>query len=152
MGWFLVKIKTCYQNEQGKQTVSEESYLLDAISYTEAEARAYEHFAKIHQEFQVSRIQPVIFHDIFPQVPGSPEIRWYKAKVHYILFDERTQKEKLVPYNFMVQAETLLEAHNHLDAVLGKMQDYTITSIAKTNIEEVLPYESHLEETKEPAQ
>ena len=144
MGWFLVKIKTVYQNEQGKQTVSEESYLLDAINYTEAEARAYEHFSKIHQEFQVSRIQPVVFHDIFPQDSGNPEVPWYKAKVHYILFDERTQKEKLVPYNFMVQAETLLEAHNHLDAVLGKMQDYKIVSVSETKILEVLPYKSEV--------
>ena len=140
MGWFLVKIKTCYQNEQGKQTVSEESYLLDAVNYTEAEARAYEHFAEIHQDFQVSRIQPVFFQEIFQQDPDKSESPWYKAKVHYILFDERTQKEKLVPYNFLVQAETLLEAHNYLDANLGKLQDYKITSIAKTKIEEVIPY------------
>ena len=69
----------------GKKKVSE-TYLLDAVSFTEAETRIYKELVSmVSGEFSVTRISRTKLAEIIPSESGD---RWYKAKVTFITFDE----------------------------------------------------------------
>lgn len=142
--WYLTKIKYTLQDEQGKQKPVSESYLIDAVSYTEAEARLYGYVASNIPDFQVTGITKMRLQEVFFVEEGAET--WFKVKVQYILFDEKTQKEKKVPYQMLINALTPKEAYDLLDERLGKMQDYVITDVNLTTILEVVPYESDIDE------
>jgi len=142
--WYLTKIKYTLQDEQGKQKAVSEAYLIDAVSYTEAEARLYGFVASNIPDFQVTGITKMRLQEVFFVEEGAET--WFKIKVQYVLFDEKTQKEKKVPYQMLINATTPKEAYELLDERLGRMQDYIITDVNLTAILEVVPYESEIEE------
>lgn len=142
--WYLTKIKYTLQDEQGKQKAVSEAYLIDAVSYTEAEARLFGFVAANIPDFQVTGITKMRLQEVFFVEEGAET--WFKVKVNYLLFDEKTQKEKKVPYQMLINAHTPKEAYDLLDERLGKMQDYVITDVNSTLILEVVPYESEIEE------
>jgi Domain of unknown function (DUF4494) len=71
---------------------------------------------------------------------------WQKAKVVYLSFDERTQKEKKTPYLMIVNADNIIDAYSILKKNLGDLNDYQITDINLTAITEVHEYNSALKD------
>ena len=63
---------------------------------------------------------------------NTTDARWYKAKVAYIVIDEKTEKEKRSIVTYLVQAASVHNAADNIDSLLGKgMSDYEIVSIAE---------------------
>jgi hypothetical protein len=85
--WFTCKIKYQQEQENGKIAKISESYLIDAVSYTEAEARIYQELGSIIRgEFQVTAITQSRIVDIFHYDDNDV---WYQCKVTYMVADER---------------------------------------------------------------
>ena len=136
--WYLSKIKFQREDEAGSLKSISEAYLVDAVSYTEAEARMFEIVVTNTPDFQLVNLAKMKLSEVFFEENGS-EI-WYKAKVQYISFDEKTHKEKKVPHMMLINAENPKDAYEALVKNLGNLNDYLITDINLTPILEVCPY------------
>jgi len=116
-----------------------EPYLVDALSFTEAEARIIEEIKPfISGEFSVSDIKRVKYSETFFNETGD---RYYKARLYFITLDEKSGAEKKTAVNMLVQASELKEAVEIVETEMKKtMIDYSIASVAETAIMDVFPY------------
>ena len=139
--WFECKIRYEKVMEDGLQKKVNETYTVDALSFTEAEKRIMEEMSSyISGEFTVKDIKIAPYKEIFFSEDASAD-RWYKAKLQFITIDEKTEKEKRSSVNYLVQAGTLKGAVNNIEEVMGgSMIDYVIASVAETTLMDVFEY------------
>ena len=137
--WYQGKIRYQKVDEKDRTVKITEVYLVDAVSYTDAEARIYETVASNTPDFQLFGLSRMKLSEVFFVENGSET--WYKMKVNFVSFDEKAQKEKRTPFNMLINAENPLEAYNLLTERLGTVEDYLITDVNITNILEIVPYE-----------
>ena len=141
--WFTCKI--CYEKtlENGMNKKVTEPYLVDALSFTEAEARIIEEMTPyISGEFTVADVTRARYSELFYAEDASAD-RWYKVKLGFITLDEKSGAEKKTYTNVLVQAADLRDAVKRLDeGMKGSMADYIIVSVAETAIMDVYPYEA----------
>jgi hypothetical protein len=135
--------------DDGMQKKVVESYVIDALSFTEAEQRIMEEMsAYISGEFEVSDIKRAAFKEVFFSDEELAD-RWYKAKVQFITIDEKSEKEKRSNINYLVQAGTLNGAVKNIDEVMGgTMIDYVIAAVTETTLMDVFEYKK--KETQQP--
>ena len=139
--WFECKIKYDKTLENGLTKPVTEPYLVDALSFTEAEARIIEEMTPyLSGEFTVSDIKRAKYSELFFAEDTSAD-RWFKCKLTFITLDEKSGAEKKTSTNVLVQASDLRDAVKKLDeGMKGSMADYLISSIAETAIMDVYPY------------
>ena len=139
--WFECKIGYEKVMEDGLQKKVTESYVVDALSFTEAEKRIMEEMSSyISGEFTIKDIKIAPYKEIFFSDDEMAD-RWYKAKLQFITIDEKTEKEKRSNVNYLVNAGTLNGAVKNIDEVMGgTMIDYVIASVAETQIMDVYEY------------
>ena len=116
-----------------------EPYLVDALSFTEAEARIIEEIRPfISGEFTVTDIKRARLSELFFNENGD---RFYKIKVYFITLDEKSGAEKKTAAQMLAQACTLKEAIAVLEeGMKGTMADYTIASVTETMLMDVFPF------------
>ena len=141
--WFLCKISYDKVLENGMNKKVTEPYLVDALSFTEAEARIIEEMTPfISGEFSVSDVSRARYSELFCAEEVSAD-KWYKVKLCFITLDEKTSSEKKTFTNVLVQASDFRDAVKRLDeGMKGCMADYIIVSVAETPIMDVYPYEA----------
>lgn len=129
--------------EDGTTKKVTEQYVVDALSFTEAESSIMEEMSSyISGDFKITDIKPASYHEIFFSDLEKDD-RWYKAKLQFITIDEKTEKEKRSNVNYLVQAGTLQGAVKHIEEVMGgTMIDYVIASLAETQIMDVFEHQS----------
>jgi hypothetical protein len=139
--WFECAVKFERMGDEAIVQKVTEKYLIDALSFTEAEARIIEHLRPfIDGELTVSTVKRGKISEIFFNENGE---RWFKAKVNYITLDEEKGVERKIPCTMLVQADDIKEALNGIfEGMKGSMADYEIYSITTTEIEEVVKYEA----------
>ena len=136
----IIKIRYEKTMENGMNKKVTEPYLVDALSFTEAEARILELVSPyMSGEFSVADIKRVNYTEVFDNENGD---RWFKAKLQFIMLDEKNGMEKKTSTNVLVQANDIREAIKHIDeGMKGTMADYIIASVAETALMDVYPYE-----------
>ena len=136
--WFECKIRYDKVMEDGKSKKVTEPYLVDALSFTEAEARIIEEMAPfISGEFTVSDIKRANYTELFTSDDDNVD-KWFKVKLYFITLDEKTGIEKKSATNMLVQAADLRDAVKKLDeGMKGSMADYEIASVTETTIMDV---------------
>ena len=139
--WFECKIRYEKVMENGMNKKVTEPYLVDALSFTEAEARIIEEMTPfISGEFTVSDIKRANYSELFPSEEEAAD-RWFKCKLVFITLDEKSGAEKKTSTQVLVQAADLRDAVKKLDeGMKGTMADYQIASVAETAIIDVYPY------------
>lgn len=144
--WFECKVK--YDKTQPDGTVKKvpEPYLVDALSFTEAEARIIEEMSPfITGEFSVADIKRSNYSEIFSSEEEAAD-RWFKAKLNFITLDEKSGKEKKSVTYILVQAADLRDAVKKLDeGMKGTMADYVIASMSETPLMDVFPFKAKTE-------
>lgn len=141
--WYECKVAYDKNLEQGLSKVNE-VYLINALSFTEAEKRIIEYATPFVSMgvLEVTNIKRALFAEMFLS-EGEYDDRYYKARVNVITVDERSGKEKKAGMNILVQSDSLANALTRLLEQLGKeAQDYEVSSIAETQLMDVVPYES----------
>ena len=135
--WFECKVKYDKTQENGSVKKVSEPYLVDALSFTEAEARITEEQRPfISGEFSVDAVKRTKIAEIFFNDGAD---RWYMVKVAFITIDEKTAKEKRSVSQILVQASNFREAlENFLKGMEGTMADYEIVQIAETPLMKVV--------------
>lgn len=139
MNWFECKITYEKMLETGMQKSVTEPYLIDAISFSEAEERIVEEIKPfISGEFSIADICRRRFAETFFNETGD---RYYKARLFFLTLDEKSGSEKKTGVNMLVQASELKEAVEIVEAEMKKtMIDYTFHSVVETALMDVFPY------------
>ena len=138
--WFECKVRYIKIDEtSGKDKKVNELYLVDALSFTEAENRLIKEMEQmIRGDFQVTNIRMAGYSDIFPFDSGD---RWYKCKVAYVSVDESAGKEKKITSQMLVMADNLKEAYDNLMTSLSGMTiDFEVVAIMESNLIDFFPY------------
>ena len=143
MEWFECKVKYDKTMENGLIKQVTEAYLVDALSFTEAERRFLEEIEPFMSgEYMVTDIKRAKIAELFESNDGLAD-RWFKCKVAFITLDEKTGAEKRANQIMMVQAIDLRDAIKSLDKALeGPLGDYVIVSVADTAIKDVYRYKT----------
>lgn len=139
--WFETKVRLDKTQEDGTQKKVTELYVVEAMSFTEAEAKIIA-VAKDYTsgDFSVKNITPTSYHEIFFS-ENSKDDKWYKAKLQFITIDEKTEKEKHQTVYYLVQGSSTESAQKNINEVMGHtMIDYVIVSIVETKILDVFKH------------
>ena len=144
--WFQCNVRYEKTMENGMMQKVTEPYLVDALSFTEAEARIIREVTPfITGEFTVSDIKRAKISEIFEDETGD---RWFKAKVQFITIDERSGAEKKTSCFMLIQACDIREAVANLDkGMKGTTADYVIYSVTETTIMDIFPFDAEFAET-----
>ena len=124
--WFECKVKMDVMQDDGTTKPQTFVYLVDALNFTEAESR--------------------IIEEVKPFAHGNTSDsdvadRWYKVRCLFITIDEKTQTEKEIANNMLVQAGTFHDAVEGFDkGMKGSLMDYRIASVQETKIMDVFRY------------
>lgn len=134
--------------EDGLQKKVTEKYVVDALTFTEAEKRITEEMSSyISGEFDINNINPCAFKEIFFSDDEMAD-RWYKAKLAFITIDEKTDKEKKSKVQYLVQAGSFDGAKKSIDEVMGgTMIDYVIEKVEETAYMDVFEYQKSSDDT-----
>lgn len=134
--WFECKIKFDKVQENGSVKKVTEAYLVDALSFTEAEARITEEMKPfISGEFSVSAVKRTKIAEIFRDDTAD---KWYLAKVAFITIDEKTAVEKKSVSTMLVAGSDFKGAYdNFLEGMKSTLADYEIQAISETMIMDV---------------
>ncbi|NDV56988.1 DUF4494 domain-containing protein [Bacteroides sp. 519] len=139
--WFECKIRYEKMMENGMAKKITEPYLVDALSFTEAEKRIIEEMSYyISGEFTVTDIKRANYSELFTTEDEEAD-RWFKCKVTFITLDEKSGAEKKTSTQMLVQASDLRDAVKRLDKGMeGTMADYQIAMVSETPLMDIYPY------------
>ena len=146
MIWFEIKLKYSKIVDAGKEKKITESYIVDAISWTESEARIIREMESyVNNEFDITSIKKVEISEIFASENSE---HWYKIESNIISIDENKGKEKESKQTYLVLANKLEEAlFVYNENMQNMIIPFEIISIKKTNIINIFPYLENDENT-----
>nr|WP_295304090.1 DUF4494 domain-containing protein [uncultured Prevotella sp.] len=139
--WFETKVKYQKTMEDGSEKVVSEAYVVDALSFTEAESAIIDEMSVyVSGDMKVSGISKAGYGEIFFSDVDDDD-KWYKAKLQFITIDEKTEKEKRSNVTYLVQAKSLARALRYIDEVMGKtMIDYDTIGLNETKLMDVFEH------------
>lgn len=138
--WFECKVQYNKTDDGGKERKVAENYLIDAVSFTDAEARIIRAMqSMVRGDFSVTDIRKSRIGEVFPYDAGE---WWFKATINIVTIDEEAGKEKKVRVNYLVAADDINQALKRLDESLAYLVvPYIVTSVAISTIIDVIPYD-----------
>lgn len=136
--WFECKIRYDRMQENGSVKKVNEPYLVDALTFTEAESRIIEEMKPfISGDFSISAVKKTKISEIFFDESGD---KYYMVKYNMITLDEKSGQEKKVAIFTLVQAADFDDAlANFRSGMNGTLADFEIVSITETMIMDVFP-------------
>ncbi|MHA1795815.1 MAG: DUF4494 domain-containing protein [Promethearchaeota archaeon] len=140
--WFLVTVTYVKEFTDGTLKRISENYLLNANSFTDAEAKIYKEVGEFTRgEFLVKGIKCKNFGDIFKYDDAN---EYWIVKLSYVTQDADSGKERRIANHYLIEAKNITEATTRiLDQMKGLMVTYKINSIAESGIVEIFETEGH---------
>lgn len=147
--WFECKVRYDKMMENGSVKKVNEPYLVDALTFTEAEARIIEEITPfISGEFSISAVKKTKVSEIFFDDSAD---KYYMVKVNFITLDEKSGVEKKSASFILTQANDLEGALERFkEGMKGTMADYDIASITETMLMDVYPLDLSPENKTQP--
>ena len=142
--WFECRVNYDKAGDEGLATRVTESYLVDAVNFTEAEKRITQEIEPfVTGDFMVTSIRKVIIRELFDSQEESDDF-WWKAKVMLTVIDEEKDVEKLIATVVYVKAANINRAISHIDNQMqSSVYQYRVTNITETPIMDVYYYETN---------
>ena len=138
--WFTVKVKFDRQGEDGLLTKVTEPFLVDALSFTEAEKRTLDevrHYST-SGEIEIADIKKTKIAELVQNSDGDI---WFRCKINIVTIDEDKGIERKSPQIIMMQASSLKNAVDQLIAHMSTTAiDYELAAVTETNILDVFEY------------
>ena len=131
--YYEVKVQYQKMQDDGKEKKVSEQYVVEALSFTEAEARITEEMTPyISGDFDIVSEKIAPYYEILLS-ENSNDDKWFLSKVSFITIDEKTAKEKKQTFRYLVQAETSEIALDYTNEMFSHgMSDYSIDSVQDT--------------------
>lgn len=144
--FYEVKIQYQKMLEDGKEKRVTEQYVVEALSFTEAEARIIEEMTPyISGEFDVVSEKIAPYNEIFLS-DRTDDDKWFVVKVSFITLDEKTNKENKHSVRYLVQADSSERALGYTKKMVSSgMGDYNIDAVQETPTLELFLYEGKSE-------
>lgn len=135
--WFKCKVRYDKTQESGVVKTTTEEYLVDALSFTEAEACIIVYVdAFVSGDFTVVDISRYSLSEMF--LDDKADL-YYRCKLEFITLDEKSGKEKKQPVYWLVQGNNIEDARGVIVREMGKtMTDYSISKIEETKLLDVV--------------
>ena len=139
--WFECKVRYEKTQEDGNDKLVNELYVVDALSFTEAEASIIDNMAVyVSGELKIANINPANYNEIFFSGNDDDDL-WFKARLAFITIDDKN-KEKRTYVNYLIQAKSIERAKRYVDEVMGEtIIDYELKSLSETKIFDVFEHE-----------
>lgn len=138
--WMNVKVRYEKTLESGLTKKVIETILVDALSFTEAEARTIESMKPFMSgEFSVQAIKKEMYEEV-QTCNRDGDLKWYKVRVAYITLDEKAGKEKKTYVNSLVQSESTSAAEKDFAQIINSTIDYEVVGVSETPIMDVFFY------------
>ena len=136
--YFEVKIQYEKMLEDGKEKKVTEQYVVEALSFTEAEARIIEEMTPyISGEFDVVSEKIAPYKEILISDSLNDD-KWFICKVSLITIDEKTSKENKTSQRLLVQADTSQTALEYTKKLFdSSMTEFSIDAVKDTPTLEV---------------
>ena len=136
--FYEVKIQYQKMQDDGREKKVTEQYVVESLSFTEAEARIIEEMTPyISGELDVVSEKIAPYNEIILS-DRIDDDKWFLSKVRLITIDEKIAKEKKTSQRFLVQADTSQTALEYTKKLFdSNMTDYTIDSVQDTPTIEV---------------
>lgn len=136
MNYFIVKVRYEKTGESGEQSKALEQYVVDAMSFTEAEAKIIKYITPfVSAELEIDDISK---YKIAESVLLAGD-KYYKCKLDFITLDEKSGKEKKTPFVMLIQANDIEEARGTIVSEMNKTTiDYTLSKLEETKIMDVV--------------
>lgn len=136
MNWFECKVSYHKMVENGMQKKVTDTFMVDALSFTEAEARVIEEVTPyVSGEMDVASVKKTKISEIFRDDTAD---KWYLVKVAFITIDEKTAQEKRAISQILVAGKDFKNAYeNFLEGMSGTLADYDIVSLTETPVLDV---------------
>lgn len=140
--WYEVAFRYEKTLEDGSEKTVTEQYVVEALSFTEAEQRILKELGQyVRGEYYVKAIKKAVYKDVFFENDKKEE-KWFKTKLQFITIDEKTGKEKRFNVIYLVQSNSLIAVCKTIDKIMvDSVHDYESVSIQATKIVEVYPHE-----------
>lgn len=141
--YFIVGVRYEKTLEDGTNVKTTEQYVVDALSWSECEAKTTE---EINGDMEIVTMKKASFSELFLSEVDS-EDKYYDCSINMITIDEKSGKERKTKVRYLVQGDTIEKARKNVDEIMGKtMIDYNITSLKETSIMDVF---LHMDKPKE---
>ena len=139
--WFEVKVKYVKVGEDGKEKKVSELYLLDSMSFTEAEARIIEEVKEMIQgDFFIEAIKKSNITELVDSNDANDD-KWFKAKVDIIDAVSFSGREKRSNQYFLVAGSDVDKSLENLQKALSTyVVPFEIVQVGDSNIMDVFPY------------
>ena len=139
--WFEAKVRYEKTMEDGCLKKVTETYVIDALSFGEAEKRILEEMASyVSGEVEVCALKIAPYKEIF-FADSNMDDKWYVAKLAFITIDEKTDKEKKTRVCYLVNAGNINAAVKNIEEQMaGTMIDYDTFNVSETQILDVFEY------------
>tara|TARA_R110000765_G_scaffold257524_1_gene357806 strand:- start:186 stop:611 length:426 start_codon:yes stop_codon:yes gene_type:complete len=137
--FYQAKINYLKQAENGSIFKKTEEYVLSSLSFTECEARLQSILEQYIPEYELKALKQSNFNDVI--IDESKDF-FFKAKIVYVSADADTGKEKKITEYYLVQADNIADCIEKLNEKMeGTVMDWESSSVSKTKIVDVFPYE-----------
>ena len=137
--WFECKVKYQKIGEDGRERQVTENFLLDGVSFTDAETRITAQIqTMVKGGFSISDIKKSRIAEVFPYEAGE---WWYKVTINLVTIDEDAGKEKKLRTLYLVQADDIQEALTRIGESLSFLiVPFVVSAINVSLIADVFPY------------
>ena len=141
--WFETKIRFDKTVETGETKKITECYVVDALSFTEAESTIInERKDYVSGDMEVKAIKRAPYGEVFFSDIDTDD-KFYKAKLQFTTIDEKSEKEKKSNVYYLVQASSIEKARKYIDETMSEsMIDYSIASITETPVMDVFEHKT----------
>lgn len=140
MAWYECKVTHDVMIENCVKTLTE-PYLVKALSVTEAAARITAKLDGDGGDVTIEGVTRKRLQEVFLEA-GELEYPFYLAKVALTTLDEKSGTEREQTFCYLIEAETLKDAMQRLEAELrGGVSDWELLSLSKSPIVEVVTAE-----------
>lgn len=137
--WYECRVKSLKIDENGYERRVNEPYLLDAVSYSDAEYRINALMTTLVKGgFQVVSIKQSNITEILQISEGE---WWWKVKISLATIDEESGREKKLTNYLLISADNIASAVVNTNEGLNYMLvPYFIEQISLSSIVDVFPY------------
>lgn len=137
--WFECKVKYDKTMENGQIKKVTEQYVVEAFSFSEAEQRITEYMSQyISGEYEVTGVSKASYREVFFNDDSDAE-KWYKAKLQFLMLDEKSGTEKKSNQFYLLQSRSFDEAVSSIGEIMsGTTTDYVTANVSETAILEVI--------------
>lgn len=138
--WFECRVSYDKVQENGAIKRITEAYVVDAMNFTEAEARITKCMQPyISGEFTVSAVRRRNYESVLVTEEGA---YFYRVKLVIVTIDEKTAAEKKSNLFLLVQADDLETAlYDVKEHMRGSVEDWQFHTITETPVVDVFRYE-----------